>query len=197
MLRRGVRAPKRRFGDRRSPSIEVNSLRCFRAEATGNEAFVRLGCNCGPNGGEDDSSRGASFFAGFFLRATRGLHSRRLGGPGGNVTNVARHHFAVQPETYVSPRDDPILIPRRSFPSPVSRGFQHRPNQHSPKLVHRWDDRWEIRCPQCEGMVGDAMPIGIGLPVTNRAEAESMARNHARRPGQRRRRPNSGVAWPE
>jgi hypothetical protein len=30
------------------------------------------------------------------------------------------------------------------------------------------------------------LPIGIGLPVTNRAEAEGIARNHA---GLRRRRP--------
>jgi hypothetical protein len=53
--------------------------------------------------------------------------------------------------------------------------------QHRPKLVHRPDGRWEIRCYQCERMVGDERPVGIGLPVANRAEAESIAQNHAGR----------------
>ena len=51
----------------------------------------------------------------------------------------------------------------------------------SPKLVQRPDGRYEIRCPQCERMGSGSRPIGIGLPVTSRAEAESIARNHAGR----------------
>lgn len=54
-------------------------------------------------------------------------------------------------------------------------------NKHSPRLVNRPDGRFEIRCPQCERMVADGRPIGIGMPITNRVEAESIARNHAGR----------------
>ena len=51
--------------------------------------------------------------------------------------------------------------------------------QHSPELVHRPDGRDEIRCPECERMVGEARPIGIGSPITGRLEAESIVRNHS------------------
>ena len=53
--------------------------------------------------------------------------------------------------------------------------------QHSPQLVHRPDGRFEIRCPECERKVGETRPIGIGLPITNRIEAESIMQNHAGR----------------
>jgi len=52
--------------------------------------------------------------------------------------------------------------------------------QHAPRLVSRPDGRWEIRCPQCERME-DQSPIGIGMPIANRIEAESIVRNHTRR----------------
>jgi hypothetical protein len=51
-------------------------------------------------------------------------------------------------------------------------------NKHSPRLVNRPDGRFEIRCPQCERMDDQAPPIGIGLPIANRTQAESIARNH-------------------
>jgi len=53
--------------------------------------------------------------------------------------------------------------------------------EHRPKVIQRRDGRFEIRCPQCERIRSEPRPIGIGLPVTNRAEAESIARNHAGR----------------
>ena len=58
---------------------------------------------------------------------------------------------------------------------------------HQPRLVVRPDGRFEVQCPECvAGQRGGGLPIGIGLPVSNRAEAEGIARNHA---GLRRRRP--------
>jgi hypothetical protein len=54
-------------------------------------------------------------------------------------------------------------------------------NRHSPRLVQRPDGRFEIRCPQCERMDDQARPIGIGMPIVNRIEAESIARNHGGR----------------
>jgi hypothetical protein len=51
--------------------------------------------------------------------------------------------------------------------------------QHRPELVHRHDGRYEIRCRECERMVLEARPIGIGLPITSRLEAESIVRNHS------------------
>jgi hypothetical protein len=54
-------------------------------------------------------------------------------------------------------------------------------NKHSPRLFKRPDGRFEIRCHQCERMEDQAPPIGIGMPITNRTEAESIARNHGGR----------------
>ena len=55
----------------------------------------------------------------------------------------------------------------------------NRKPQHSPELVNRPDGRYEIRCPECERMVGEARPVGIGLPITGRLEAEAIVRNHS------------------
>jgi hypothetical protein len=65
-----------------------------------------------------------------------------------------------------------------SFPNPLPMS-----PKHSPRLVIRSDGRYEIRCPQCEylGRTGQPWPLGIGMPITDRAEAESIARNHAGR----------------
>ena len=51
--------------------------------------------------------------------------------------------------------------------------------QHHPKLVQRPDERWEVRCPQCEGNRDEAIPLGISMPIASRVEAEGIARNHA------------------
>jgi hypothetical protein len=52
---------------------------------------------------------------------------------------------------------------------------------HHPRLVHRPDGRFEVQCPQCQQVGEESRPIGIDMPITNRAEAEDIARNHVRR----------------
>ena len=52
-----------------------------------------------------------------------------------------------------------------------------RSAKHSPKLVQRVDGRFKVRCPQCERMREQPRPIGIGLPITNRAEAVTPGRS--------------------
>jgi hypothetical protein len=54
------------------------------------------------------------------------------------------------------------------------------PTGHHPTLVRRADDRWEVRCPQCERR-SESPPLGIGVAVANKLEAESILRNHAGR----------------
>ena len=51
--------------------------------------------------------------------------------------------------------------------------------RHHPKLIHRNDGRWEVRCRQCQQNHQQTTPIGIGIPISNMVEAESIARNHA------------------
>ena len=53
---------------------------------------------------------------------------------------------------------------------------------HHPKLMCRADGRYEVRCPRCAEVPHHDPPIGIGLPVSNRAEAEGMVANHSRDP---------------
>ena len=48
-----------------------------------------------------------------------------------------------------------------------------------PTLLLRNDGRWEVRCPQCGVSHAEATPIGIGLPIVSRVEAEWIKRNHA------------------
>ena len=51
---------------------------------------------------------------------------------------------------------------------------------HQPKLMRRPDGRWEVQCrAACEERVDEALPLGIGVPITDRFEAESALRNHA------------------
>jgi len=53
---------------------------------------------------------------------------------------------------------------------------QVRPLGHQPELLRRADGRWEVRCPQCQQ--AEMAPVGISLPIVNRAEAESILQNH-------------------
>jgi hypothetical protein len=68
--------------------------------------------------------------------------------------------------------------PRASFGFPMPTAFHASP-KHTPKVVQRADGRYEVHCPQCERMREKPRPIGIGLPITNRAEAEAIVRNHS------------------
>lgn len=54
--------------------------------------------------------------------------------------------------------------------------------KHDPRLLPRSDGRFEVRCLQCQRN-GDltALPVGIGIPITNRDEAEAIVRNHSGR----------------
>ena len=54
--------------------------------------------------------------------------------------------------------------------------------RHDPRLLLRSDGRFEVRCLQCQRN-GDltALPVGIGIPITNRDEAEAIVRNHLAR----------------
>ena len=56
---------------------------------------------------------------------------------------------------------------------------QCREPQHEPTLVRLYDGRWEVQCAQCALSPAHATPIGIGLPIVNRVEAEWVMRNHA------------------
>ena len=53
----------------------------------------------------------------------------------------------------------------------------NRREGHRPRVVQLKDGRFEVRCLACGRRRGDA-PVGIGLPVHNRFEAEAIARNH-------------------
>ena len=46
-------------------------------------------------------------------------------------------------------------------------------------LIGRADGRWEVQCPQCQRFGDQPRPIGIGMPIVNKAEAEGIFRNHA------------------
>ena len=51
---------------------------------------------------------------------------------------------------------------------------------HKPELKLRTDGRWEVRCAECECRVDQSLPVGIGVPITNKFEAQSILRNHER-----------------
>jgi len=44
--------------------------------------------------------------------------------------------------------------------------------------MRRPDGRYEVRCRDCERRVDRPLPIGIGVPIANRFEAESILKNH-------------------
>jgi hypothetical protein len=50
--------------------------------------------------------------------------------------------------------------------------------QHHPQITRRADDRWTIRCPECEQNPFDAIPIGIAMPLETLHMAELILTNH-------------------
>ena len=56
----------------------------------------------------------------------------------------------------------------------------HKPTHH-PQISKRADRWWVLNCPECQGAVDAAVPIGIGLPLESRYEAEMLRENHLRR----------------
>ena len=51
--------------------------------------------------------------------------------------------------------------------------------KHEPRLLQYADGRWSVRCRECEECADQSLPLGIGVPITNRYEAESILRNHS------------------
>ena len=49
---------------------------------------------------------------------------------------------------------------------------------HRPELVTRSDGRYEVERKDCRARSDEAVPIGIGLPVSSRVLALEMLRNH-------------------
>jgi hypothetical protein len=49
---------------------------------------------------------------------------------------------------------------------------------HQARLVKLGDGRYTVRCRNCEQGQARSVPVGIGVPISNRFEAESIARNH-------------------
>lgn len=49
---------------------------------------------------------------------------------------------------------------------------------HRPELVTRSDGRYEVECKDCRVRSDEAVPIGIGLPVSSRVLALEMLLNH-------------------
>lgn len=50
---------------------------------------------------------------------------------------------------------------------------------HHPKVRRRPDERWEVRCSECEKAKVTQRPVGIGLPVGSKTAATMMRDNHA------------------
>lgn len=51
---------------------------------------------------------------------------------------------------------------------------------HHPRLIRRADGRWEIKCGEC-ATFEEIIPVGIGLPIRDRQDAERIRDNHVRR----------------
>lgn len=51
---------------------------------------------------------------------------------------------------------------------------------HQPRIIRRRDGRWEIECGECTTFE-EIVPVGIGLPIRDRDEAEQIRDNHVRR----------------
>jgi len=49
------------------------------------------------------------------------------------------------------------------------------------QVIRRPDGRYEVCCKECEQREVQTRPIGIGVPIASRFEAESIWRNHGRR----------------
>ncbi len=50
---------------------------------------------------------------------------------------------------------------------------------HDPRLVRRHDDRWEVRCRECQSGETELIPLGIGMPLVGEREARRIVENHA------------------
>lgn len=73
------------------------------------------------------------------------------------------------------------------FPQLLSGTVQ---TDHRPSFIKHTDGRYEVRCPQCErnsAQTLSPLPIGIGVRITNRFEAEAIFRNHGGQVGISRR----------
>lgn len=53
--------------------------------------------------------------------------------------------------------------------------------QHQPQLMRRPDECREVRFRECEERIDRASPLGIGAPIADRFETDSILRNHAGR----------------
>jgi hypothetical protein len=109
----------------------------------------------------------------------RGLHNKRTtecDGPAvrGSVTRR-------NPRATATPA--PLSVLCATAPTSVaSEIVSGQRRGHHPQLIRRPDGRYEVRCRECLTRQGDAgLPIGIGVPIANRAEAEMIARNHQTR----------------
>ena len=49
-----------------------------------------------------------------------------------------------------------------------------RARKHNPRLTLLPDGRYEVRCPECWASRDSPPPIGIGVPITSRLEAEAI-----------------------
>jgi hypothetical protein len=57
---------------------------------------------------------------------------------------------------------------------------EHAPRpRHKPVVHRRTDGFWEVTCVGCWLDTAFEMPIGIGLPVRSRSDAERILQNHA------------------
>jgi hypothetical protein len=51
---------------------------------------------------------------------------------------------------------------------------------HQPSIIERPDQTWVIECQQCREDKVSSVPIGIGMPLSDRTTAERLAENHRR-----------------
>ena len=123
------------------------------------------------------------------------LGSHRVSNAGAKIISAQVDDGARLPQrSSLRPRWGEGLVPSRSLidgtsldpppertsvdiPMPLTPG----PKGHKPRLVRRRDGRFEVRCRECERIVGQSRPLGIGMPITNRREAEFIVRNHTGR----------------
>ena len=52
------------------------------------------------------------------------------------------------------------------------------PRRHNPRVLQRSDRWWVVECPQCRNDQISEVPIGIGMPLSDRVTAERLAENH-------------------
>lgn len=62
--------------------------------------------------------------------------------------------------------------------------------QHHPQVIPKEGGRWVVECPECRRDHTTSLPVGIGLPVDDRAVAEMIRDNHT---GPHRGDPSGGL----